>query len=407
MTKPIYLDHAATTPLDSQVLEAMLPYLKENFGNPGSIYATGRKSKEAVENARSTVSQTLNCKYSEIIFTGSGTESDNLAILGTIRHMRKFLKKEPQDLHIITTTIEHDAVLQPFKNLEKEGYKVTYLKTDKYGLITPENLEQALTPETVFISIMYANNEVGTIEPIKELAKTAHAHENTYKQPVVFHTDACQAAGSLTLDVQKLGIDLLTLNGSKAYGPKGVGVLYKATHVRLEPITFGGGQESGLRSGTENVANIVGIATALTLAEQNRTQESARLTTLRDKLIKGIENLIPRVLLNGHRTQRLPNNINMLILDIEGEALLLYLDDKGIEASTGSACHSKNLDPSHVLMAIGLPEDAVHGSIRFTLGKSTTDADIDKVLEILPAIVEKLREISPIKINDKILKSRK
>ena len=403
MSQQIYLDHAATTYIDPEVLKVMMPYFEEKFGNPGGIYKTGRCAKEAVENSRSTISKIINCKFDELIFTGSGTESDNLAIFGTVYHLTKQYKKDPADLHIITTSVEHDAVLQPFKQLEKEGYNVTYLEVDKEGLVQPEEFKKALRPETIFASIMLANNEIGTIEPLAELTAIAHAHKNTLNLPVIFHTDACQGAGYLDLDVAKLGVDLLTLNGSKVYAPKGIGVLYKKTGINLKPIMYGGGQEKGFRSGTENVPFIVGLAKALEMAEADRENESARLIKLRDKLVNKTLETIPRTYLNGHPTQRLPNNVNLLILDIEGEALLLYLDDKEIAASTGSACHSKNLEPSHVLSAIGLPEDAVHGTIRFTMGKKTTEEDIDKVLKVLPEIVEKLRQISPIRINEKKL----
>ncbi|MBT3864560.1 aminotransferase class V-fold PLP-dependent enzyme [Candidatus Peregrinibacteria bacterium] len=397
MNNTVYLDHAATTYVDPKVLEVMLPFFKEEYGNPGSIYKKGRCAKEAVEDSRSTIAKILNCKFDEVFFAGSGTESDNLAILGTMYYLPKFLQKEPKDLHIITNTTEHDAVLQPFKHLEKEGYQVTYLEVDKTGMVDPEAFEKAIRPETVFASVMYANNEIGTIQPLAELTKIAHEHD------IIFHTDACQAAGYLDLDTAKLGVDLLTLNGSKVYGPKGIGILYKSKNVKLKPLIYGGGQEKGFRSGTENVPFIVGIAKALEIAEESREKESARLTLLRDKLTNELIKKIPRTYINGHPTNRLPNNINLLILDIEGEALLLYLDEKGIAASTGSACHSKNLDPSHVLLALGLPKDAVHGSIRFTMGKETTEEDIDKVIELMPKIVDQLRDISPIKIDEKKL----
>lgn len=399
---PIYLDHAATTYLDPLVLNEMIPYLATEFGNPSAIYSQGRSAKVAMENARGVIAEILNCRFDEVVFTGSGTESDNLAIFGAVYHLTKLHQKQPKDLHIITTTIEHDAVLQPFKRLESEGYEVTYIKVDKDGLIAPTDFKKALKPNTIFASIMYANNEIGTIEPIKELAKVAHAHKNQFKQSVVLHTDACQAAGYLSLDVEALDVDLLTINGSKIYGPKGIGVLYKRSNINLRPQILGGGQENNLRSGTENVASIVGLAKALELANANRTKESKRIKALSDKLEKGLLE-IPRTYLNGHPTKRLPNNVNILFLDIEGEATLLYLDEKGIAASTGSACHSKTLNPSHVLTAIGLPKDAVHGAIRFTLGKQTTEKDINFVLKTLPPIIEKLRKISPIKINEKKL----
>jgi len=396
MTKT-YLDHAATTYVDPKVLEAMLPYFTEEFGNPTSIYTQGRSAKKAIEDARTTIAEQLNCEYGELIFTGSGTESDNLAIFGTVEALTNKLKKDPTELHIITTAIEHSAVLAPFKKLEKQGYQVTYIKPNREGIISTESLEQAITPQTVFISVIYANNEIGTVQPIKELAETAHKHD------IIFHTDACQAGGALSLDTQELGIDLLTLNASKIYGPKGIGLLYKKSGTPLEPQILGGGQESGLRSGTENVPGIIGLAKALELAQESREDESARLTILRDKLIKGLLDSLPRTYLNGHATKRLPNNANILILDVEGEALLLHLDEAGIAVSTGSACDSKSLEPSHVLLALGLPKEAVHGTLRFTLGKKTTEEDIDKVLQILPPIIEKLRSLSPVKIDEKKL----
>ena len=390
--KRIYLDHAATTYVDPKVLEAMLPYFTDNFGNPNSIYTSGLASRKAIEDARTTISEILNCEYDEIIFTGSGTESDNLAIFGTVQALAK--DKKPEDLHLITSAIEHNAVQAPFKKLEKEGYKVTYIKPQRNGLIDPKDFEEAITDKTAFASIIYANNEIGTIQPIAELTQIAHRND------IIFHTDACQAAGALTMDTQELDVNLLTLNASKIYGPKGIGVLFKASSIKLEPQIIGGGQESNLRSGTENVPGIVGMAKALELAQETYKEESARLTTLRNHLIDGIEKQIPRTYLNGDRDLRLPNNANILILDIEGEALLLHLDDAGIEVSTGSACDSKSLDPSHVPNAIGLPKDAVHGSIRFTLGKKTTKEDIDYVLKTLPGIVENLRKISPVRIDE-------
>ncbi|MBT3704497.1 aminotransferase class V-fold PLP-dependent enzyme [Candidatus Peregrinibacteria bacterium] len=390
--KRIYLDHAATTYVDPKVLEAMLPYFTDNFGNPNSIYTSGLASRKAIEDARTTISEILNCEYDEIIFTGSGTESDNLAIFGTVQALAK--DKKPEDLHLITSAIEHNAVQAPFKKLEKEGYKVTYIKPQRNGLIDPKDFEEAITDKTAFASIIYANNEIGTIQPIAELTQIAHRND------IIFHTDACQAAGALTMDTQELDVNLLTLNASKIYGPKGIGVLFKASSIKLEPQIIGGGQESNLRSGTENVPGIVGMAKALELAQETYKEESARLTTLRNHLIDGIEKQIPRTYLNGDRDLRLPNNANILILDIEGEALLLHLDDAGIEVSTGSACDSKSLEPSHVLTAIGLPKDAVHGSIRFTLGKKTTKEDIDYVLKTLPGIVENLRKISPVRIDE-------
>ena len=386
MFKKIYLDHAATTPLDPQVLKAMLPYLKEKYGNPSSLYQKGIESKEAVNGARKKVAKVLGGHEEEIIFCGSGTESDNLALRGTARAYKK------KGNHIITTQIEHHAVLNTAHALEKKGYEVTYLKVDKEGLVNPADLEKAIKKETILVSIMYANNEIGTIEPIAEIGKI------TQEKGIIFHTDACQAAGALPLDVHRLKVDLFTLNGSKIYGPKGTGVLYIRQGVKIDPIITGGSQERNLRAGTENVAGIVGLAKALEIAETKRKIESRRLINLRDYLIKGILAKIPRVILNGSQDKRLPNNINVSILDVEGESLILYLDKYGIQTSTGSACTSVNLEPSHVLLALGLPYEYAHGSLRLTLGKNTAKKDLDYVLKVLPQIVKKLREISPVKL---------
>lgn len=404
MKKRIYLDHAATTYMDPKVLKAMMPYFSEEFGNPTAIYVSGREARKAVEESRQTVAKFLNCRFSEVIFTGSGTESDNLAIFGTVYAIQKDLKKHPEELHIITSAIEHNAVLEPFQRLKKEGFKVTVLSVDKYGMVDPQKFREALTPQTIFSSIMYANNEIGTIEPVKELAEICHNHTNEFGSTVIFHTDACQAAGALSLDTQELGVDLMTINGSKIYGPKGIGALYKKSSIKISPLTIGGGQENNIRSGTENVPAIIGFAEALKLVQENREKENKRLIKLRNKLIKEAIEKIPRTFLNGHPEQRLPNNVNLLILDIEGEALLLHLDELGIEVSTGSACNSQSLAPSHVLLATGLPHAAVHGSVRITLGHKTEEEDIDYLLKVLPEIVENLRKISPIHIDERQIK---
>ncbi|MEM4368960.1 MAG: IscS subfamily cysteine desulfurase, partial [Candidatus Woesearchaeota archaeon] len=373
MSIRIYLDHAATTYTRPEVKEAMLPYFDENFGNPGSFNSFGLAASTAVANARLSVAKILNCNPREVVFTGSGTESINLAIKGVARAMKN------KGRHIITSKIEHHAVLSTCEYLEKEeGFEVTYLDVDRYGMVLPEVLEKAIRDDTILVSIMYANNEIGTINPIKELATVAKAHN------VYFHTDACQAAGFLELDVQALGVDLLSINGSKIYAPKGIGALFVRQGVPIKPIIHGGGQEFGLRSGTENVPYIVGFSKALELAQAERKSESARLSKLRDKLINGILTSIPKSFLNGHPIQRLPNNANITILDVEGEAMLLMLNEHGICASTGSACTSQKLEPSHVILGIGLPYEAAHGSLRFTLGLKTTETDIDKVLEVLP-----------------------
>ncbi|MBI5023283.1 MAG: cysteine desulfurase [Candidatus Magasanikbacteria bacterium] len=396
MTKQIYLDHAATTPLDKQVLKKMMPFLQEEFGNPSALYNLGRRSLKAMMEARKIIADILAGTPNEIIFTGGGTESDNLAVLGAARANRA------TGNHIITTKIEHHAVLHACKQLEKEGFAVTCLKPDKDGIIIAEQVIAAIKPETILITIMYGNNEIGTIEPIAEIGKALlkyNATQRQGKQRVLFHTDACQAAGTLDLNINRLHTDLLTLNGSKIYGPKGVGVLYKKKDVKIQPLIVGGGQEFGLRAGTENVAGIVGLAEALRLAQNDKEKENARLTALREYFLQGLMKKMAKIKLNGHPTQRLPNNLNVSILNVEGEAMLLYLDENGIQAATGSACTSQSLDPSHVLLSIGLPYEMAHGSLRFTMGHGTTKADIDYVLKVLQEIVEKLREISPARLD--------
>ncbi|MDP3052920.1 MAG: cysteine desulfurase family protein [bacterium] len=399
MKKLIYLDYAATTPLAPEVKKAMDPFWSENFGNPSSIYQSGIKAKNALGQARQKIAKILGARETEIIFTAGGTESANLAILGLNRAVQKTLKKPG---HIITTKIEHPAVLNSALALEEEGFNVSTLPVDKYGLINSEQIKKAVKPETILVSVMYANNEIGTIEPIAEIGKLLkkinEERKNKKLPKIYFHTDACQAAGYLDLNVEKLGVDLLTLNGSKIYGPKGSAILYVRAGTPLKPIIFGGGQEKGLRSGTENVPAYVGLAKALELAQKNRKKESQRLKKLSQNLTERILKTIPKTFLNGHPEKRLPNNVNITILDIEGEALLLHLDQYGICASTGSACHSQTLQPSHVLQAIGLPREIIHGSLRLTLGKKTTQKDIDYVLKVLPPIVKKLRELSPVKI---------
>ena len=396
----IYMDHAAATPVDSVVLQTMMPYLNEKFANPGALHSQGREVKIDVDSARKQISDIFNTQPRNIIFTASGTESDNLAILGVSRASSKYQVTSNKKFsnHVVTTKIEHHAVLRACKKLEKEGFEITYLKTDKHGLITPKQIIDALKNKTLLISVMYANNEIGTIEPIADIGKAIlkWKKENKRKpdQPPFFHTDACQAAGYLDLNVNKLHVDLLTINGSKIYGPKGVGVLYKSDHVKLEPMLFGGGQEFRFRAGTENVQGIVGTAKALEIADKTKEKEIKRLTKLRDYFIKEATKQIPNTTPNGHPELRLPNNVNLTFLGVEGEALLLYLDEYGISASTGSACTSESLDPSHVILALGRPYEYAHGSIRFSLGRCTKKGDIDYVLEILPRLVEKLREIS-------------
>src|SRR3989338_6691805 len=397
MKKEIYLDHAATTPLDKEVLKEMMPYLSEEYGNPGSFHQKGLAAKKAVDQAREKIAGILNCSSEEIIFTSGGTEGDNLVVKGTA------FARMGEGKHLITTKIEHKAILEPCRYLEKEfGFKTSYLSVDKYGLVTAEQVKKALTAETALVSVMYANNEVGTIEPIAEIGEMIE-QENKIREKrgwtkVYFHTDACQAANHLTLDVKRLKVDLMTLNGGKIYGSKGTGLLYVRKGINLHPLLHGGGQEGGLRSGTEDVGGIAGLAKALELAERMKTKENARLVKLREKLISGIKQRIPHALLSGHAVKRLVNNIHFCFPGIEGESLILHLNEKGIYAATGSACNSRELKPSYVLLALGISKKVVHGSLRLTLGRETAEKDIDYVLEILPPIVEMLRKISPVKV---------
>ncbi|MBI4150443.1 IscS subfamily cysteine desulfurase [Candidatus Woesearchaeota archaeon] len=379
--KTIYLDNAAATPMRQEVKEAMDPFYVDVYGNPGSFNSVGHEALQQVDEARKTAARILNCAERELIFTGGGTESINLAIKGVA-----FAKKKG---HIITTTVEHHAVLHTCEWLEKQGFEITYLPVDRCGLVTPEQVRDAIRPDTILVTVMYANNEIGTIMPIPEIVKVCK------EKRVLFHTDACQAGCSQNLNVKELGVDMFTLNGSKIYGPKGVGLLYVRLGVQLEPLVHGGGQEGGKRGGTENVAGIVGFAKALELSQKEKEQENTRLIKLRDYLTAGLLQHIPKAVLNGHPTKRLPNNVNVSILDIEGEALTLLLNEHGICASTGSACTSGSLEPSHVILATGLPYEFAHGSIRFTMGRDTTKEDIDKVLEVMPAAVQRLRAISP------------
>jgi len=397
MNRLMYLDHAATTPLDPRVREVMLPYLTEKFGNPSSFHTLGKQSKDDMNESRSQIAEVLNVRSDEILFTSGGTESDNFAVLGFAR------ANQTNGRHLITTTIEHHAVLEAMIQLEKkEGFEVTYLKPDRDGLVSMSQIADALRPDTILVSVMYANNEIGTVQPIREIGNLIQKYRKEQKHTwPVFHTDACQASSFLDLDVERLHVDLLALNGSKMYGPKGVGLLFIKRGIKLQPLQFGGSQERGLRPGTENVAGIIGMAKALTLAQKDKEKESQRLVPLRDKLINGILKSIPKTRLNGHSTMRLPNNANISFMDIEGEALVLYLDAAGVFVSTGSACTSASLEPSHVILALGMPYEVAHGSIRFTLGHETTEKDIDYVLKTLPPLVEKLRSISPVRVDEK------
>ncbi len=396
--KDIYLDHAATTYVDPRVVEAMTPYFSGVFANPSSFHTPGMRAKEAVIESRATIAKILNCREDEVIFTSGGTESDNMAVLGIPRaHSAK-------GKHVITTGIEHHAVLEPLIHLQKKGeIELTILPVDKYGMVSVEELEKALRPDTVLVSIMTANNEIGTIQPIADIGRAILKWRKAQEKPSAypyFHTDACQASGVLDLDVEKLHVDLMTVNGSKIYGPKGIGMLYVRRGVKIEPLIMGGGQERNIRSGTENVPGIVGFATALSLAQAEKDEENVRLTKLRDRLTEGLLQ-IPKTRLNGHPTERLPNSVNISFIDIEGEAAVLYLDAEGIYVSTGSACASTSLDPSHVILATGLSYEGAHGSMRFTLGKRTTEEDVEKVIEVMPGIVQKLRHMSPVNLDMK------
>jgi len=387
--KRIYLDYAATTPMRSEVVEAMLPYFTEVFGNPSTIYSYGQEAKEAIEASRSKIASLIKAQEEEIIFTGSGTEADNLALTGII------YASEGKKDHIITSAIEHHAVSETTKFLEKRRYKISYLPVDKYGLVNPADVKKALTVKTALISIMHANNEVGTIEPIKEIGRIAR------EAKVYFHTDAVQAVGHIGVDVKELGVDLLSISAYKLYGPKGVGALYIRKGTRIAPLMHGGEQEKRRRAGTENVPGIVGLGVAAELALEEIEEEAGRLRQLRDRLVEGLKERIKHIHFNGHPVKRLPNNVNICVEYVEGESMVLNLDLEGICVSTGSACTSSNLEPSHVLSSMGLPPELAHGSLRFTLGKWTTNEDIDRVLEVLPRIVAKLRAMSP------LLKSRR
>jgi len=385
--RTVYLDHAATTAVDPRVVEAMLPFWTEKYGNASSIYAVGREANHAMDEARHTVAGILNCRPQEVIFTGCGTESDNLALRGVAFERRRRAKKN----HIITSAIEHHAIGHTLEQLERHfGFEVTYVPVDHHGLVDPVDVQQAIRADTALISIMYANNEVGTIEPIAEIGEIARAHQ------IPFHTDAVQAGGTLSLDVQALNVDLMSLSAHKFYGPKGVGVLYARRGVPLLPALTGGAHERTRRAGTENVPYIVGLATALRLAYEEAEAANARIGRLRDKLVAGVLERIPDSQLSGHPTQRLPNSASFLFSYIEGESILLNLDLMGVAASSGSACTSGSLEPSHVLIAMGFPHEVAHGSLRLTLGKENTEDDIDYVLEILPGVIEKLRLMSPL-----------
>ena len=380
----IYMDNAGTTAVAPEVVKAMIPYFTECYGNASSIHSTGRDARRALEDARRRVAACIGAKPNEIYFTSGGSESDNWAIKGYA------YANKSRGNHIITSSIEHHAILHSCEFLKTQGFEITYLPVDEFGRVSPSDVEKAITDKTILISIMAANNEIGTLEPIREISKIARAHR------ITFHTDAVQAMGAIPVNVDDLGVDMLSMSAHKFHGPKGVGVLYIRQGVRIENFMHGGAQERGKRATTENVPGIIGLATALERAVRNQPENAVRLTALRDKLISGILSQIPYTRLNGHPTERLPGNVNVSVQYIEGEGLLLRLDLAGIAASSGSACTSGSLDPSHVLLAIGLPHEITHGSLRLSLSDVNTEAEVDEVLRVLPNIVKTLRDMSPL-----------
>lgn len=382
--KMVYMDHAATTPIHPKVVEAMLPYFSEKFGNPSSVYAVGREAHKALDDARESVARILGCKPTEIIFTSGGSEGDNTALKGVAFALKS------RGNHIITSSIEHHAILHTCHFLEKFGFETTYLPVDRHGLVDPDEVMRSITEKTILVSIMLANNEVGTIEPIAEIGNLLKGKD------IIFHTDAVQGAGMLDLDVSQLGVHLLTLSAHKFYGPKGVGILYVKKATPFIPQQQGGAQERNRRAGTENVAGIVGQAAALQLAVDNKESNNRQLSGLRDGLIQGVLSSIKKAYLTGHPTIRLPNNASFCFEYVEGESILLNLDMMGIAGSSGSACTSASLEPSHVLMAMGIPVEIAHGSLRLTLGIDNKEEEADHVLSVLPGVVERLRAMSPL-----------
>lgn len=380
----IYMDHSATSPVDPQVLKEMLPYFKENFGNASTLYSLGREARTAMEKARKQVASLIGANPDEIYITSGGTESDNIAIKGTVNRLQN------QGHHIITSAIEHPAVEETCKYLEKNGFEVTYLPVGAEGIVKVADVEAAIKKETILITVMHANNEIGTIQPIAKIGELAN------EKGIYFHTDAVQTVGKIPVDVNELKVDMLSISAHKLYGPKGIGALYIRKGTRLDPLLHGGGHERGIRPGTENISGVVGLGKACQLAEENLEVSMKQISNLRDKLIEGVLEQIDQSYLNGHPTQRLPNNANFRFSSIEGESLVLQLDAKGIASSTGSACSSKKLEPSHVLMAIGLKEVDAHGSLRLSLGKENTEEEIDYVIESIKEVVERLRSISPL-----------
>ena len=386
----IYMDHAGTTPLDPKVLEAMAPYFTRMFGNPSSIHAYGQEAKKALDESREKVAGVLGCRLSEVIFTSGGTESDSMAVKGAAAALWD------TGNHIITSTIEHHAILHTCQYLESQGFEITYLPVDRHGFVDPEEAANAVTERTVLVSIMYANNEIGTIEPVKEIAAAVKERANALERTIPVHTDAVQAAGFLDLDVKNLGVDMLSLSSHKFHGPKGVGALYMRRGTPFLPQQLGGGQEREHRSGTENIPGIVGAATALEMANDRREEMSRHCAGLRDEIIERFTKSIDGVHLNGHPTQRLPNNANFSFENVEGEPILLGLDMAGVAASSGSACSSGSLEPSHVLLALGQPAELARGSLRLTLGKDNTREQVDYLCTVVPDLVRQLREMPSI-----------
>jgi cysteine desulfurase len=398
----IYLDYAATTPVDPRVKAAMEPYFEAYFGNPSSLYASGQRAKKALDESRRSIAQIINCEPSEIIFVGSGTESINLGLLGLVKAIAAAnVSKEssqnksdseaisgPNKGHIITTQIEHHAVLNTCKHLEAQGYDVTYLSVPASGVVDVASVTAAIRPDTLLVSVMYANNEIGTIQPVEEIAALCRTHK------IYFHTDACQAAGALSLDTQKLGVDLMTINSSKVYGPKGVGLLYVRQGTPMQPIIYGGGQELGLRSGTENVPGIVGFAKALTLVQANKTAENKRLTGLRDYFAEALLSQLPDAIINGSMKDRLPNNLSITFPGVDGESFVLAMDALGVACATGSACDATNTEPSHVLLAIRLTPEAASSTIRFSMGAQTSKTDLEYVIKTTVTTVKQLRQLN-------------
>ena len=381
----IYMDHAATTAVRPEALEAMLPYFGVSFGNPSSIYTLAQEARNAVDDARQTIAGLIGCRISELIFTSGGTESDNTALKGVAFALRNVGN------HIITTAIEHHAILHTCHQLEQFGFDVTYLPVDRHGLVDPDDVAKAITDRTILVSVMLANHEIGTIEPVAAIARTVKQEARRLDRNILMHTDAVQGAGFLDLNVRELGVDLMSLSAHKFHGPKGVGVLYVKRGTPFEPQMMGGGQERERRSGTENVPGIVGMAEAFRLACQERETTAARCVAMRDRIIEGLQDRVEHAHLNGHPVERLPNNVNISFEAVEGEPILLGLDFAGISASSGSACSSASLEPSHVLLAIGLAAELAQGSVRITLGKDNTDEEVDYMLSVIPDLVNRLR----------------